>query len=126
MLEQRHTMKLLWVEPWKACSPEGNELNAHLELRATVHVCINMSRAAAKQAGRPTTGEDARHLLDFMSVHWATPDLQWEENARALLKLALELAYELRSRCDDPLHDEQIKSLRTIETEWATSTNFLR
>jgi hypothetical protein len=75
MLEQRHTLKLLWVEPWKACGPEGNELDAHLELRATVHDCINMSRAAAKQAGRPTMGEDERHLLDFMAVHWATPDL---------------------------------------------------
>jgi hypothetical protein len=75
MLEQRHTLKLLWVEPWKACGPEGNELYAHLELRATVHDCVNMSRAAAKQAGRPTMGEDERHLLDFMAVHWATPDL---------------------------------------------------
>ena len=75
MLEQRHTLKLLWVEPWKACGPEGNELNAHLELRATVHDCINMSRAAEKQAGRATMGEDARHLLDFIAVHWATLDL---------------------------------------------------
>lgn len=31
--------------------------------------------AAAKQAGRPTMGEDERHLRDFMAVHWATPDL---------------------------------------------------
>lgn len=79
MLEQRHTLKLLWVEPWKACGPEGNELDAHLELRATIHDCINMSRAAAKQAGRPTMGEDERHLLDFMAVHWATPDLPNEK-----------------------------------------------
>ena len=75
MLEQRHTLRLLWAEPWQACGPEGNELNAHLELRATVHDCINMSRAAAKQAGRPTMGKDEQHLLDFMAVHRATPDL---------------------------------------------------
>ena len=74
MLEQRHTLKLVWVEPWKACGPEGNELDAHIELRATVHDCVNMSRAAAKQAGRPTMGEDARHLLDFMAVHWAVAE----------------------------------------------------
>lgn len=74
MLEQRHALKLLWVEPWQACGPEGNPLDAHIELRATVHDCINMSRAAAKQAGRPTMGDDRNHLLDFMAVHWATID----------------------------------------------------
>lgn len=75
LLERRHEIRLLWVEPWKACGPEGNEVNAHIELRATVNDCINMSRAAAKQAGHPTMGDDERHLLDFMAVHWATPDL---------------------------------------------------
>ena len=75
MLEQRHTLKLVWVEPWSACGPEGNELDAHLELRATVHDCINMQRAASKQAGRSTMGEDGRRLEDFMAAHWATPEI---------------------------------------------------
>jgi len=72
MLEQRMTLKLVWAQPFTACGPEGNELTAHIELRATVHDCINMSRAAAKQKGRPTMGDDARHLEDFMAVNWAT------------------------------------------------------
>ncbi len=74
MLEQRHTLKLLWVEPWRACGPEGNEISAHIEIRATVHDCINMCRAAAKERGASTMGNDAEHLLDFIAVHWATPD----------------------------------------------------
>lgn len=73
MLENRHTMMLVWVEPWTACGPEGNELTACVEHRATVHDCINLSRAAAKQSGRPTMGNDEQHLLDFMAVNWAIP-----------------------------------------------------
>jgi len=49
------------------------------------------------------------------------PTARWEEDARALLKLAIELAEELRNRCDDPIHDEQIASLRALETQWAGS-----
>jgi hypothetical protein len=75
MLEQRHTLKLVWVEPWPACGPEGNELDAHLELRATVHDCINMQRDSSKHSGRSTMGDDARRLDEFMAVHWAVPDL---------------------------------------------------
>jgi len=72
LLEKRHTMQLVWVEPWLACGPEGNDLDAYVEHRATIHDCINLSRAAARQKGRPTMGEDEKHLLDFMAVHWAT------------------------------------------------------
>lgn len=71
MLETRHETLISWEDPWPACGPEGNELNAHVEHRATVHDCINMARAAAKANGHPTSGKDADFLLDFMAVHWA-------------------------------------------------------
>lgn len=71
MLEGRHTVKLGWVEPWQACGPEGNTLYAHIELRATVHDCINLARAASKNKGLPTMGDDENHLLDFIAIHWA-------------------------------------------------------
>ena len=70
LLEQRHNVKLQWVEPWQACGPQGNPLNAHIELSATVHDCINMQRAADKFIhARP--GDDARRLEEFMMVHKA-------------------------------------------------------
>jgi hypothetical protein len=72
LLEARHTAMLEWAEPWPACGPEGNALDAHVRLRATVHDCINLQRAADKQAGRPTMGDDERRLGDFIAVHWAT------------------------------------------------------
>lgn len=72
LLERRHEAQLEWCEPWLACGPEGNDLDAHVTLRATVHDCINMQRRAAREAGRQTMGDDANHLLDFMAVHWAS------------------------------------------------------
>lgn len=71
LLESRHETMLQWCEPWPACGPEGNDLDAHIILRATIHDCINMQRRAAKAAGRPTLGDDVNHLLDFMAIHWA-------------------------------------------------------
>lgn len=71
MLEKRHTLKLGWAEPWPACGPEGNALDAHVEVRATVHDCINLQRAVAKAGGHPTMGGDGGRLLDFIVVHWA-------------------------------------------------------
>lgn len=71
LLESRHETMLQWCEPWPACGPEGNDLDALVNHRATVHDCINMSRRAAKAAGRPTMGDDANHLMDFIAVHWA-------------------------------------------------------
>jgi hypothetical protein len=66
--------------------------------------------------------EPARSDADSVRVQRVdAPAARWEENARALLKLALELAYEVKSRCKDPIHDEQIASLRALETEWAGS-----
>ena len=71
LLESRHETLLQWCESWSACGPEGNDLNAHIILRATVHDCINMQRRVAKEAGRSTMGDDVNHLLDFMAIHWA-------------------------------------------------------
>ena len=71
LLESRHETLLQWCEPWPASGPEGNDLDAHIILRATVHDCINLSRYAARHAGRPTMGDDRNHLLDFMAIHWA-------------------------------------------------------
>ncbi len=73
MLERRHDLKLAWFEPWQATGPEGNDVTAHIELRATVHDCINLRRAIAKAHGMPTMGGDLQFLLDFIAVHWATP-----------------------------------------------------
>lgn len=70
LLESRHETMLQWCEPWPACGPEGNDLDAHIILRATIHDCINMQRRAAKAAGRPTMCDDGNHLLDFMAIHW--------------------------------------------------------
>lgn len=69
LLESRHETLLQWCDPWPACGPEGNDLDAHVILRATVHDCINMQRRVAKAAGRPTMGDDGNHLLDFMAIH---------------------------------------------------------
>jgi len=70
LLESRHETMLQWCEPWPACGPEGDDVDAHIILRATVHDCINMQRRVAKAAGRPTMGGDKNHLLDFMVIHW--------------------------------------------------------
>lgn len=72
MLENRHTTYLKWMEPWQACGPEGNDLDAHVELRATVHDCINMERLTCRAAGTPTVGNDRDRLLDFIAIHWAS------------------------------------------------------
>ena len=71
LLESRHTTKLQWVEPRQACGQEGNDLDAHITLSATIHDCINMQRVKAKAAGSTLIGKDANHLLDFMSDNWA-------------------------------------------------------
>ena len=73
MLERRHELKLGWIEPWPACGPEGNDLSSHVEMRATVHDCVNMNRLSYRQKGFSTTGNDEQHLLDFIAVNWATP-----------------------------------------------------
>jgi len=72
MLEARLTTELEWCEPWPAVGPEGNTLDAHVKIRATVHDCINMARSVARHHGKPTMGNDREFLLDFIAVHWAT------------------------------------------------------
>lgn len=71
LLERRHEVVLQWYEPYPACGPEGNDLDAHVTLRASVHDCINMQRLVARSLGRPTMGDDENHLLDFIAVNWA-------------------------------------------------------
>lgn len=71
LLEDRHLVLLEWSEPWPALGPEGNELTACVTYRATVHDCINMARLVAKQRGWPIVGNDAEHLFEFMTIHWA-------------------------------------------------------
>lgn len=82
LLERRHEIKLSWREPWTGCGPEGNEVTVHVELRATIHDCINWQRAAykhnkEKRDGVMLTkdelvGKDGDFLLDFMAVNWAS------------------------------------------------------
>lgn len=71
LLEKRHTEILAWSEPHPACGPEGNDLDAHVELQATVHDCVNMQRLKARAAGGGTMGNDADFLSDFIVTHWA-------------------------------------------------------
>lgn len=72
LLESRHTVMLEWIGPWPACGPEGNIVNAMVTMRATVHDCINLQRAVDKREGRPTIGDDASRLEEFMVINWAT------------------------------------------------------
>lgn len=48
LLEGRHEIKLEWAEPWPACGPEGNDLDAHITISATVHDCVNTARLIAQ------------------------------------------------------------------------------
>lgn len=75
MLEKRHELFLEWNEPWEACGPEGNKLDSHVVLKATVHDCVNMARLQAKAHNQPTMGNDSEFLRDFIAVHWAKPIL---------------------------------------------------
>ena len=75
MLKKRHEVHLEWVVPWQSCGPEGNDLDACVYHRATVHDCINMARYSARENGRPTIGDDEEFLLDFIVVNWAEPIL---------------------------------------------------
>lgn len=69
LLERRHSEMLIWLEVRPAVGPEGNALQAYVEMRATVHDCVNMQRLKAQEAGRSTIGNDERFLWDFIQVH---------------------------------------------------------
>ena len=71
VIETRLEIELEWCEPWPSTGPEGNALDAHVKLRATVHDCVNMARHIAKAHGESTMGNDKDFLLDFIAVHWA-------------------------------------------------------
>ena len=73
LLEKRHEARVEWVEPWKACGPEGNALDAHVTISCTVHDAVNLQRSVAKQLGQSTMGRDSEHLAYFIAVHWAKP-----------------------------------------------------
>ena len=66
--------------------------------------------------------EKARHERATRSVQRVdVPAARWEENARAMLRMALELALELRGKCSDPIHVEQLRELNALAKEWAGS-----
>jgi hypothetical protein len=87
LLENRHTTFLEWREPWPACGPQGNDLDAHVSVRANVHDCINLQRVSDRSRGDDTIGNDERRLADFITTHWCTviPPPQGLEDAEILV-----------------------------------------
>ena len=83
MLDNRFSTELEWSDPWPAVGPEGNTLDTRVTLRATVHDCVNISRAAARRKGKSTMENDKRFLLDFIdSVEFVIEVLEpeWADN----------------------------------------------
>ncbi len=70
-LENRHTLMVEWCEPFPACGPEGNDLDAYITKKASVHDCINMHRYIEKTNGGKTEGRDGDRLAEFMILHSA-------------------------------------------------------
>ena len=70
MLEKRHEVYLEWHEPRPGISSDGNEVHANVTLSATVHDCINMSRAVFKHNNLKINREDIIYLLDFFDLHY--------------------------------------------------------
>lgn len=70
LLEDRHVTYLEWNEQREATGPGGNNLDAHIIIRATVHDCINLQRRVAKFNNLPTMGNDMQFLDEFMNVNW--------------------------------------------------------
>jgi hypothetical protein len=85
---------LRWFEPRPALAAQGETIDARVELRASVHDCVNLARAAAAAAhGHVATRRadirlevatetapprlpvpdmsDADLLAEFIVVHWA-------------------------------------------------------
>ena len=73
MVDNKHTVKLHWSEPWTATDQQGNEFTAVVELHATVSDCIGIARTCAKSRGRPTGRPEVTYLDDFIVTHWAHP-----------------------------------------------------
>lgn len=76
LLLKRHEIRLVWHEPHSSVGPEGNHLDAHVKLSASIHDCVNMQRLNYMSHNYPISGEgiDAQLLLDFIAVHWAEID----------------------------------------------------
>jgi len=72
ILENRFALMVEWAIILPARGPSGNPLDANASVRATVHDCINLQRAAAYQQGKPTVGNDAQFLYAFMVIHHAS------------------------------------------------------
>lgn len=70
LLENRSKYFLVWVEPWPARDKQGEDNDAHIELKATVEHCINMKRREYHKRELPTTS-DTELLLDFIDVNTA-------------------------------------------------------
>jgi hypothetical protein len=70
LLESRHEARLQWCEPWPARGPEDNALDAHIQLSASVHDCINMQRIVWSRRGEDHLCRDADLLADFIAIHW--------------------------------------------------------
>jgi hypothetical protein len=119
LLEKRHETFLEWFEPWTACGPEGNDVDAHVTCRASVHDCINLSRLAARQAGRPTMGDDEAHLLSFMTIHWArvVDKNDLNDNSRRMSDENQSGAYQPfgASPCSAPLTVSLAEAFRVLE-----------
>lgn len=64
LLEDRHTIRLRWEEVFPARTVDGNYIEEVVEIRATVHQCVNIGR-------RTTTGDDQRVLAAFVVQHLA-------------------------------------------------------
>lgn len=71
LLKNRHTYKLQWCEPWPGKTADGNEIDCHIELIATVHDCINMERRTALLSGKGSGLPDYILIDSFIATHWA-------------------------------------------------------
>lgn len=73
LLNNRHKWYLKWDEPYPAISKDGNSVDAHVTLCASIHDCINMSRLSA-QSHITYANEisDKDLLIHFISINWAT------------------------------------------------------
>lgn len=76
LLQNRDT-RLVWVEPWTGIGPTGNKWTIAVECSVAVKDAIDLMRhdycKGDSTVLRRFTPSDEDLLLDFMAVHWATP-----------------------------------------------------
>lgn len=63
---------LCWFEPWRGADSEGDDVDVHVEMRASVRGCINLQRRAILTTDCNGDVPDDRLLSDFIAVHWAS------------------------------------------------------